>query len=210
MIARIRAFAFRLLGSLLHRPSNSDEELKAHVDMAIEWNLRQGLAPEEARRKALLDRGGIAQRKEQYRDPGGLPMRESMLRDIRYGLRMLVSNPSFTAMGALSLALGIGANTAIFSLLYALMLRPLPVPKPADHLQVKISILGKSQDSLSYPVIRALGERTDVFAALGGIQRRHVRRWTIIQPRAHFRRLGKRRLLPRFAVDAGGWPFADS
>ncbi len=69
-------------------------------------------------------------------------MLQSTLQDIRYGFRVLAANRSFTAMAVLSLALGIGANTAIFSLLYALLLRPLPVPNPSQLVQVKINILG--------------------------------------------------------------------
>ena len=95
-------------------------------------------------------------------------MLETTLQDLRYGLRVLAANRSFTAMAVLSLALGIGANTAIFSLLYALLLRPLPVPNPGELVQVKITIAGKPSDSFSYPVIQALAERKDVFAALGG------------------------------------------
>ena len=90
------------------------------------------------------------------------------LQDIRYGFRLLTGNTSFTAVAALSLTLGIGANTAIFSLLYALLLRPLPIPNPGGLVQVKIRIAGKQADSFSYPVIEALAERTDVFSALGG------------------------------------------
>jgi predicted permease len=168
MIALLRAFAIRVIGSLLRRRTDVDEELRSHLEMAIEWNLRQGLTPEEARRRALLDLGGIERTKELYRDQGGLPMLESVLQDARYGLRMLAANRSFTAMAVLSLALGIGANTAIFSLLYALLLRPLPVPNPGELLQVKITIAGKEYESFSYPVIRALGERKNIFAALGG------------------------------------------
>jgi predicted permease len=170
MMVRLRALALRFFGSVFHWGSNAalDDELQAHLDMAIEWNLRQGMTPGEARRQALLDFGGVEQTRQQYRDQRGLPMLETTLQDIRYGLRVLAAHPGFTTMAALSLALGIGANTAIFSLLYALLLRPLPVPDPGGLVQVKIAIAGKQSDSFSYPVIQALAERTDVFAALGG------------------------------------------
>lgn len=95
-------------------------------------------------------------------------MLENTIQDIRYGFRFLTGNPAFTALAALSLALGIGANTAIFSLLYALLLRPLPVPNPGGLVQVKITVAGRESDSFSYPVIAALAEREDVFSALGG------------------------------------------
>ena len=170
MIPRFRAFAIRVFASVFRRGSEAglDEELESHLDMAIEWYRREGLTLEQARRKALLDFGGVDQTRERYRDQRGLPMLESTLQDLRYGLRLLAGNRSFTAMAVLSLALGIGANTAIFSLLYALLLRPLPIPNPGELAQVKIRVAGKESDSFSYPVITALAERKDAFAALGG------------------------------------------
>ena len=153
MIPRFRAFAIRVFASVFRRGSEAglDEELESHLDMAIEWYRREGLTLEQARRKALLDFGGVDQTRERYRDQRGLPMLESTLQDLRYGLRLLAGNRSFTAMAVLSLALGIGANTAIFSLLYALLLRPLPIPNPGELAQVKIRVAGKESDSFSYP-----------------------------------------------------------
>jgi putative ABC transport system permease protein len=170
MIARLRALAMRVFASVFHRGSGLalDQELQSHLDMSIEWHLRQGLTPEQARRQALLDFGGVEQTRQNYRDQRGLPMLENTFQDVRYGLRLLAANRSFTSMAVLSLALGIGANTAIFSLMYALLLRPLPVPNPGGLVQVEITIAGRNSDSFSYPVIQALAERKDVFAALGG------------------------------------------
>jgi putative ABC transport system permease protein len=170
MIARLRALVIRLFGAVFRRASDDglDEELRSHLEMAIEWNLRRGLTPGEARRQALLDFGGVEKTRENYREQRGLPMVQSIVQDLRHGLRLLAANRSFTAMAVVSLALGIGANTAIFSLLYALLLRPLPVPNPGGLVQVKIRVAGNVSDSFSYPVIRALADRKDVFAALGG------------------------------------------
>ncbi len=170
MIHWLRCLALRMFAFVLRRGSTPglDDELRFHIDMAVESYLRQGLAAAEARRRALAGFGGLQQIRESYRDQKGLPMLETTLQDIRYGLRVLAANRTFTAMAVLSLALGIGANTAIFSLLYALLLRPLPVPNPGELLQVNIAIAGKPGDSFSYPVIQALAERNDVFAALGG------------------------------------------
>ncbi len=170
MMVRLRALAIRVVASVFRRSSDGalDEEMQSHLDMAIEWNLRQGLTPEEARRQALLDFGGVEQTRQNYRDQRGLPMIQSIVQDVRHGFRLLAANRSFTAMAVVSLALGIGANTAIFSLLYALLLRPLPVPNPGAIVQVKTTIGGKESDSFSYPVIRALADRKDIFAALGG------------------------------------------
>jgi predicted permease len=166
---KLRSLALRVLASVFRRSRpGTEDELRFHIDMAVESYLHQGFGREEARRRALAEFGGLQQIRERYHDQKGLPMLETTFQDLRYGLRVLAANRSFTAMAVISLALGIGANSAIFSLLYALMFRPLPVPNPGELVQVNITIEGKPSASFSYPVIQALAERKDVFTALGG------------------------------------------
>src|SRR5437899_745973 len=106
------------------------EELHAHLEMLVEEKRRQGMTEQEARRAARLHLGGIAQTEEIYREARGLHFVETFLQDLRYAARMLSRTPAFTAVVIVSLALGIGANTAIFSAIDAVMLRMLPVEEP--------------------------------------------------------------------------------
>jgi predicted permease len=107
-----------------------DEELRAHIDLAVEENVKRGMPAQEARTAALRTFGGVTQTRERYRVGRGIPAVETAMRDARYAMRQLRRNPGFTLTVIFTLALAVGANTAIFSIVNALMLRSLPYPHP--------------------------------------------------------------------------------
>jgi predicted permease len=149
----LRVFLHRLgslfLKSRLER--ELEEEIRTHLELQTEENLRQGMSKDEARFAALRKFGGVEQMKEQYRDRRGLPLLESLFQDLRYGARMLRKNPGFTLIAVLTLALGIGATTAIFSVVNGVLLRPLPYPEAERLMSLTERSPQLERNFIAYP-----------------------------------------------------------
>src|SRR5258705_4856786 len=139
------------------------DEIQAHLDLLAEEHERRGLSSAEARLAARRDFGGVEQIKEAYRDQRGFRWIDSRVRDVRYGIRLLWKAPAFTAVAVLSLALGIGANTAVFTLMDALLLRTLSVRDSHELVEVTAQQRGEFA-MISFPMYRDLRDRQEVLA----------------------------------------------
>src|SRR6202030_3007498 len=146
----LRRFFTRLFNSATRRAQEERlrEEVEEHIALQTAENLRAGLSPVEARRQEVLKFGAVEAIKEDYRDQRGLPFLETLLRDVWYGLRRLRKTPGLTLTILLTLALGVGANTAIFTVDYATLLEPLPYPHP-EQLMVVWSKIQTSHNGIS-------------------------------------------------------------
>jgi len=160
------------LGALFRRRKPVDdlaEEIRAHLEMEEQENLESGMAPEEAHYAALRRFGNVTLAQERSREMWGWNSVETFWQDIRYGLRILAKNRGFTAVAVLTLAIGIGANTAIFSLINAVMLRMLPVQRPNELRLVGMvdpRSGGEGDTSFTNPLWEQVRDRQDVFSGV--------------------------------------------
>jgi len=154
--------------------SEMDAELRFHIEAYAEDLIRSGVSCEEAMRRARVEFGGIERIKEEGREARGVVLLESLIQDVRYALRTMRRSPGFTAVAVLSLALGIGANTAIFSLINALMLRMLPVQHPEQLVELLSVYPGEPRtNGFSWQIYERFRNENHVFSGLIGADHSH-------------------------------------
>jgi predicted permease len=179
LLSRLASLWRNLFGKA-RKERDLTQEIEAYLELLIEQKIEQGLSPEEARRAALIELGGREQVKERVRNVSAGYQLETLWRDLRFGLQMLGRNPGFTAVAVLSLALGIGANTAIFSLMDAVLFKMLPVKNPEQLFFLEragVQRNRKEGSGLSYAFFEQLRAQRETVAgacAFGGTFRVNV------------------------------------
>ena len=146
------------------------EEMESHIAARTEENIRAGMTPEEARRHARLQFGGVETIRDDYHDEEGLPFVENLLLDVRYAVRVLRKSPAFTVVALLTLMLGIGANIVVFGVLNAVLLQPLDVSDPQSLYQIRHRqwMIGRLLNT-SYPAFEDFRRRNTTFSGMTGI-----------------------------------------
>ena len=154
MLGWLRIAGSRIWGWLLRRPADEEfaRELESHLEMLTQENVRRGMSPEDARRAARVRLGGVTQISERQLEMQTLPLLETLAQDIRYGLRTLRKSPSFAAVAILTLALGLAANTAIFSVINGVLLQPLEYPNQSQLIAIELFVPELAQKFPMVPV----------------------------------------------------------
>ena len=169
----LRSFLHRIAALFTKPRANRDldAEMQSHLALHIEDNLRAGMTPQQARREALLKLGGLEQTKESVRERRGLPWLELLLHDLQFAVRMLRKNPGFTAVAILTMALGIGANTAIFSVIDSVLLGALPYGDAKDLALVWESSpqINRPRNVVSPPDFLDWQRQNDVFSGMSAV-----------------------------------------
>lgn len=168
---RARQFLTRLANLVTGRRQEDRlrTEIEEHIALQTEENIRAGMSPAQARRQALLKFGAVEPIKESYRAQESIPFVENLLLDFKYGLRILRKSPGFTAVAVITLALGIGANTAVFSIVYGVVFRPLPYPQPQRIVELtESSRSGIDEKDVTYQELQFLQEHSSPFQFLTG------------------------------------------
>jgi predicted permease len=146
-----------------------DDELRFHFEQQLQKYANSGLPPGEALRRVRMEFGGLNQVKEECREARGVHLLETLFQDVRYGLRMLRKSPGFTVVALLTLALGIGANTAIFSVVYGVLLRPLPYQDPSRLIVLNETTPRVGTVSVSYPNFLDWRAQSHMFSKMAAV-----------------------------------------
>ncbi|MGA3048322.1 MAG: ABC transporter permease [Terracidiphilus sp.] len=165
---KLRAFVQRLRGLFGHSHPDADfaAELESHVAMHTDDGIRSGLTPAEARRQAFIRLGGAEQTRQAHRERRTLPWLENLLHDIRYGLRIMTRNPGFTSVAVLTLAIGIGASTAIFSAIKPILIDPLPYPNARRLMMLSEMRTNQTPMAVTFGTFQGLLRRNRSFEAV--------------------------------------------
>ena len=156
-----------------------DQELSFHIEMQTALNVRKGMTPEQARTEALREFGGVEKFKEQCREERGGRWMEQLFQDLRFGVRNLLKYPGYSAVVILILALGIGANTAIFSVVHGVLLRPLPYPQEDRLVILRQSAAGIDLEDVRVSAVE-MGDYRARSRALSNLVEHHTMPFTLL------------------------------